>query len=67
MSEQEFNSKSPAWHMAQIRANIKKARELNINANDLIQARRRYWESVRGKTNPDTRYLFQIAEKMAVA
>lgn len=52
MSEQEFNSKSPAWHMAQIRAAIRACRA----RGDLVEQEKRrkagaeYWRSLQEAT-----------------
>lgn len=50
MSEQEFNSKSPAWHMAQIRQAINAAKNQNKPIAKLQQARREYFNELSKKT-----------------
>lgn len=50
MSEQEFNRKSPAWHMEQIRQAIKSAKQLNKPVADLQQERREYFKELSKRT-----------------
>lgn len=64
MSESEFNAKSPAWHMAQIRKRINEAKTAREKC-DGREERRRYWEDLQKRVSASgPMYIADIAKNM---
>lgn len=63
-----MNTKSPAWHMAQIRQTIKNAKTERERL-DGVEARRQYWEYLQKKTSGlgPMSHLAEVSARMAAA